>query len=240
MTFSRLLALGYVLGMACQASPTFAAVASVGEPAPPWQLSDLSGRPVRLAELAGRVVLINFFKTSCVPCLWEIPDFSELQEQYGSDGLTVVGIAAQETTEILQPFAEAQSIDYSLFPSTDAVLWDYNVLPLGGIPLTVVIDRAGVVADWYRYYQTKVFHESKILPLLAAELGPTLAIARVDNTLKISWPAADENFLLESLPRLDSALSWQTVTNEVQVLGERRLINWPVAGGSAFFRLRKL
>jgi peroxiredoxin len=239
MSLARLFVLCLVLGLIAQPDSGLAATATVGQPAPPWQLTNIQGQPVRLNDFVGQVVLLNFFRTTCVPCLWEIPDFSELKNQYGSEGLVVIGIAAEEDAATLEPFAAAQHVDYTLCPSNDGVLWDYNVFPLGGIPLTVVIDRAGIVADWYRYYQTKAYHESKIVPLLAARPGPALAISTLNGALEISWPTNAEGFLLETRSSFATNKQWQLASEQVMVEADRRIVHWPISRGAAFFRLRK-
>jgi thiol-disulfide isomerase/thioredoxin len=62
----------------------------MGTPAAVLELPDLEGRAVRLQDFKGKVVLLNFWGTTCAPCKTEIPWLVEFQEQYGSKGLQVV------------------------------------------------------------------------------------------------------------------------------------------------------
>ena len=234
---------GYALAMAFLLSPTFsvhAAVATVGAPAPAWQLTDMNGQVVRSSDFPGKVVLLNFFRTTCVPCGWEIPDLSALQEQYGSDGLVVIGIAAQQSVATVQPYLEEKQANYTVCPSVDAMLWDYAVFPSGAIPVTVVMDRNGIVASWYRYYQTKAYHEAVIQPLLAASpTGPPISVQRLANKVHLAWPSNSVGFILEAKAHYATQAAWQTVTNTIVLSNGMRRVSLPTEGSSRFFRLRK-
>jgi thiol-disulfide isomerase/thioredoxin len=77
----------------------------MGTPAAVLELPDLEGRAVRLQDFKGKVVLLNFWGTTCAPCKTEIPWLVEFQEQYGSKGLQVVAASMYgEGPEILKPF----------------------------------------------------------------------------------------------------------------------------------------
>jgi thiol-disulfide isomerase/thioredoxin len=61
--------------------------------APDWQLIDTDGRTVKLSDFKGKVVILNFWAIWCAPCRAEIPAFIALQERFGFQGLTVVGVS---------------------------------------------------------------------------------------------------------------------------------------------------
>ena len=77
-----------------------------------FTLKDMHGNDVRLADYAGRPVIVNFWATWCTPCKHEIPIFIDLVEQYKDEGFTVLGISTDDTAEDLVPFAEEFGINY--------------------------------------------------------------------------------------------------------------------------------
>lgn len=216
------------------------AVATVGAPAPAWQLTDINGQLVRSSDFPGKVVLLNFFRTTCVPCGWEVPDLAALQQQYGAEGLVVVGIAAQQTAATVQPFMEEKQVNYIVCPSVDSILWDYAVFPAGAIPVTVVLDRNGVVASWYRYYQTKAYHEAVIQPLLAgATAAPPISFWRLVDKVHVAWPSNNVGFILESKASYSIEGGWQPVTNTIVLSNGMHRVSIATKGSSGYFRLRK-
>src|SRR5437763_938694 len=58
-----------------------------------FTMKDMHGTDVKLADYKGKVILLDFWATWCVPCKFEIPSFVELQEQYGKDGFQVIGVS---------------------------------------------------------------------------------------------------------------------------------------------------
>src|SRR5215813_3102534 len=66
---------------------------SAASAAPDFALESLDGKSVRLSDLRGKAVLLNFWATWCGPCKVEMPWFVDLQKQYGPQGLEIVGVA---------------------------------------------------------------------------------------------------------------------------------------------------
>ncbi|HYK22317.1 MAG TPA: TlpA disulfide reductase family protein, partial [Pyrinomonadaceae bacterium] len=60
--------------------------------APDLSFRDINGKTIRLSDFKGRVVLLNFWATWCVPCRAEIPDLVKLQRRYRARGLRIVGV----------------------------------------------------------------------------------------------------------------------------------------------------
>ncbi len=138
----------------------------VGKPAPlDFTLRDMHGQDVHLASFKGKVILINFWATWCPPCKAEIPGLIELQEQYADD-LVVLGVSIDDTADKLVPFVEEYGINYPALVGLghDDMLDAYG--PLWGIPVSVIIDRDGIVAVRHALMATKEQFEHEIVALL--------------------------------------------------------------------------
>jgi thiol-disulfide isomerase/thioredoxin len=92
------------LGVACGgglAPPTADARGlKVGQPAPPAVLVTLDGRRVATADLLGRVVILTFWATYCVPCREELPVLSAYAAQHAGDGLSVLGFCLDDADQV--------------------------------------------------------------------------------------------------------------------------------------------
>lgn len=109
---------------------------------------DLAGKPRQLREWHGRPVVCNFWATWCAPCREEIPLLGAAQQQFGPDGLQVVGIAIDNAANVRQ-FAASFNIPYPvLLAGAEAItLMERLGNPSGALPFTVLLDRQGRLAD---------------------------------------------------------------------------------------------
>jgi peroxiredoxin len=132
---------------------------------PDFTLNDASGHPVRLSDFRGKVVLLNFWTTSCRQCDGEIPWFEEFQQTY-SDGLVVLGVSLdRDGWASARPYAEAMKINYRV------VVGGNEVARLAGglrsIPTTLIIDKSGRIAVTHRGFCSKSEYEADTRALLA-------------------------------------------------------------------------
>ena len=138
-------------------------------------LEDTGGEELRLADHAGRdVLVISFWATYCKPCKTEMPFLQELHERYGGKGLKVVGISLDtpETESGVVPFLSKNNYTYTV--AVDRQSDVTNVLnPKTTLPHLVIYDRAGrkVLAKDGFTPGDRPGLEAKITKLLAAE-GP--------------------------------------------------------------------
>jgi peroxiredoxin len=97
-----------------------------------FQLTDLSGNPVRLADLRGKLVWLNFWASWCPPCQGETPVLREMDEQYANQGLAIVGIAVQETTvDNVRAYADRYQLGYDIaFDGSADIFHRYKVYAL--------------------------------------------------------------------------------------------------------------
>ena len=114
-------------------------VAASGSEIP--QLTRLEGGALDTAALAGKVVVLDFWATYCVPCIKEIPMFNKLQAEYGPKGLVVIGASQdEEGAGKVQPFLKAHPMNYTVALGSPALGDKYK---LDALPVTLVFDRTG-------------------------------------------------------------------------------------------------
>jgi peroxiredoxin len=134
--------------------------------APDFTLNDAAGVPVRLSQFRGKVVLLSFWATWCVPCKTEIPWFIEFQQAYRDRGLVVLGVSLDDDGwKPVKPYIDEMKIDYRVMVA------DKDIAPLYGglesIPVTLVIDKAGRIAVTHVGLCPKYEYEAAIRSMLA-------------------------------------------------------------------------
>lgn len=114
----------------------------VGSLAPDFELAALGGGRVRLSDLRGRAVLVNFWATWCDPCRLEMPDLQDRADRF-ADRLVVLGVNFDEPESDVRAFAEELDLTFPLLLDPGAEVQElYRVL---GYPTSVFIDQAGVI-----------------------------------------------------------------------------------------------
>jgi peroxiredoxin len=124
----------------------------VGTAAPPFELplADGSGDTLSLADLDGRVVVLDFWSTTCPPCLREMEDLKVLWRRMKPRGVTVVGISTGgESPAQIDRFGKARGVDYPLVVDRGAVAAAYRV---SSLPTLYVIDKTGRIAEAHGGY----------------------------------------------------------------------------------------
>jgi peroxiredoxin len=115
----------------------------LNKPAPAFVRTSLDNRPVDLAALRGRVVLLNFWATWCASCLVEMPRFADWQSKYKADGLTVVGVSMDDDSAPAAVMAHKLQLNYPVVMGDEHLGLQYGGVL--GLPVTYLIDRQGVV-----------------------------------------------------------------------------------------------
>jgi len=112
--------------------------------APDFVLNDASGKPVRLSDLRGKVVLLNFWATWCAPCRVEIPWFVEFQKTNQDAGFTTLGVSLDEDGwDAVKPYIDQHKINYPVMVGNDDLAQMYGAASL---PTTFIIDKSGRIA----------------------------------------------------------------------------------------------
>ena len=137
------------------------------KPAPlDYQLSDVNGDEVNLADLSGKVILLNFWATWCGPCKVEIPWFVEFQEKHRDDGLVVLGFSVDDTPEQIKPFMAEYNVTYPMLVGLGREDFQEAYGPVWGLPVTFFIDRDGTLCRTHIGIATKEEFEADLAALL--------------------------------------------------------------------------
>src|SRR5438309_3481872 len=131
--------------------------------APDVQFTKLDGSPLHLKDLRGRVVLLNFWATWCIPCRSEIPSLSAMQKDFESRGLSIIGVSYDDTADLVQQFQKDIPQSYQVVLGGREVGAD---LPAAPLPTTYIIDREGRIREKIIGERTRAQFESSIKPLL--------------------------------------------------------------------------
>jgi peroxiredoxin len=129
------------------ALPQLGAPDLAGAPvAPPFDLPRAAGGRLALSELAGRVVLLNFWATWCAPCRDELPALQALHETLAREGLAVVAVSVDAgAPDAVARFAAARGLGFAvLHDPSEEVARRYGAL---AYPTSVVIDRSGRIVQ---------------------------------------------------------------------------------------------
>jgi peroxiredoxin len=135
-------------------------------PAPDFTLDDASGVPVRLSQFRGKVVLLSFWATWCVPCRTEVPWFVEFHETYKDRGLAVLGVSLDDDGwKAVKPYVDAMKVNYPVMVAGGDIAAQYG--GLNSLPVTLIIDKAGRIAVTHVGLCPKSEYEAAISAMLA-------------------------------------------------------------------------
>jgi len=131
--------------------------------APDVQFAKLDGGQLRLSELRGRVVVLNFWATWCIPCRSEIPVLNSMQKAMDAQGLTIVGVSYDDTADLIQEFQKDLKQEYTVVLGGKEV---GGQLPASPLPTTYIIDRQGLIREKFIGERSQAAFEAVIKPLL--------------------------------------------------------------------------
>jgi cytochrome c biogenesis protein CcmG/thiol:disulfide interchange protein DsbE len=131
-----------------------------------FTMKDLDGKDVALSSFKGKVILLNFWATWCGPCKAEIPGFVELQNQYGKDGLVIIGYSADDEAPKARAFATEYKMNYPVLLGLGREDVQDAYGPIWGIPASFIISRDGRVCQKHLGIAPKAVFEKEIKALL--------------------------------------------------------------------------
>jgi cytochrome c biogenesis protein CcmG, thiol:disulfide interchange protein DsbE len=132
--------------------------------APDFNLPQLDGQQLRLSSYRGKVVLLDFWATWCVPCREEIPHFVELQQKYGDRGFQVIGVSMDDSADPVGPFYRQFHMNYPVVMGNAKIGEFYGGVL--GLPIAFVIDRDGRIQSKHIGATKAEIFEKEIAQLL--------------------------------------------------------------------------
>ena len=147
-------------------------------PAPEFTLKDSDGRPVKLADYKGKVVLLNFWATWCGPCRIEIPWFVDFEKTHKDRGFAVLGVSMDEDGwEAVKPFMQEHKVNYRMVIGSDDMAQKYG--GVDSLPTTFLIDREGRIASTHIGLVSKKDYLNDIQQLLETAVSGNFVRAGV-------------------------------------------------------------
>jgi cytochrome c biogenesis protein CcmG/thiol:disulfide interchange protein DsbE len=133
--------------------------------APEFSLKDVNGNAVSLSSYKGKVVLLDFWATWCIPCKAEIPWFTEFEGKYKDKGFAVVGVSLdEEGWNVVTPYIAKVEARYQILMGDEATAKAYGGVK--DLPTTLLIDREGNIIMTHKGFGPKKMFEKAILTAL--------------------------------------------------------------------------
>lgn len=111
--------------------------------APDFELTDMTGNPIRLSDYKGQRLLLNFWYRNCPPCVQEIPAFSDFVEMQGNDGVAVLAINVEDGPQVIASFFDELGVYIPVALDRSAEV--SRLYGIQGYPTTFAIDGDGIV-----------------------------------------------------------------------------------------------
>jgi len=141
-----------LITLTCLTLSSTASAVKVRQIAPDFTLASNKGSNIRLKDLRGKVVMINFWATWCAPCRKELPLLNNLYNKYKGKGFVLLGVNIDEHSKQAQKMISELKINFPvLFDHTQTTSEAYD---LQAMPSTFIVDKNGVVRFSHYGYKT--------------------------------------------------------------------------------------
>lgn len=124
-----------------QEASKLAYTSMLNKPAPDFELKDLQGKSWSLKDLRGKVVVLNFWFTTCAPCIAEMPALNELVKAYEGKEVVFLAPTFNDSARVGR-FLQDRTFNYTLLPGSGAIDKKYNI---ASWPMSIIIDKEGTI-----------------------------------------------------------------------------------------------
>jgi peroxiredoxin len=132
---------GWSFGLFNQPNQEIGGVVQLSGAAPNFTVTAIDGKPIKLSDLRGKVVVLNFWGSWCVPCQDEAPDLAAAYQQFQGQDVVFVGIAWADQDSAVRQFVQDYHVPYRVaLDDGGKIAVDYGIT---GVPETFVIDQQG-------------------------------------------------------------------------------------------------
>lgn len=123
-----------------------------GEKALDFLVTDLNGNSIKLSELKGKIVVLNFWFTKCPPCIQEMPSLNKLVEEFKDKDVKFIAITFNKK-DMVESFLQEKKFNYTIAPNSNGVIQSYNV---NSFPTSIVINQKGEIVLKELGYRTNI------------------------------------------------------------------------------------
>jgi thiol-disulfide isomerase/thioredoxin len=210
----------------------------------PWTATDLNGQIISWQDFSNQVLLVDFWETTCGACVDELPDLMRLHNKLKPQGFSIVGLAIDPETDVVQKYLAGRNIPYPIAMSSPGVEFTFGGTL--GVPTKYLVDRErrnvarymGGYYDQLGHVEAYNYYDKVLRPLLRESSLIRAVIVLEGSQVKISWPASDTGYVVESAD-IPAADNWEPLNAPVEVIDDRNVVKLPPAGRVQFFRLKK-
>ena len=114
--------------------------------APDFSLQDLSGKTVKLSELKGKKVYINFWATWCGWCDQEMPDIEKINNEFKDKNLVILAVNVAESDSIVKSYMKKKGLNFTVLLDKDGKI-STNLYKVSGFPTSVFINSDGTISN---------------------------------------------------------------------------------------------
>jgi peroxiredoxin len=115
----------------------------IGERAPDFTLPTIDGKATSLSQFRGKIVMVNFWETTCSACAGEMPDIQAIFDTWSSDNLEILAVNHGEREAFVQSFIDSKGLTFPVLVDSDQAI--SNVYQVSTIPTTFFIDADGII-----------------------------------------------------------------------------------------------